>query len=407
MARIIIHHEAIKDLEALKTLCPFNALDFVNEYLEINAACKMCKLCVKKGPAGVFEWVEEAVQGIDKSLWQGIAVYVDHLEGQVHPVTLELIGKARELAAKLGQPVHAVFIGSGIQAAAGELLHYGVDQVHVYDDPALKHFRIEPYTAAFEAFIRAVQPCIVLVGGTTVGRSLAPRAAARFRTGLTADCTSLDVQPNSDLDQIRPAFGGNIMAHIFTPNHRPQFATVRYQIFSAPARAEQAAGQLVAHALTPEQLASGIEVLAVRLKEVTQGLEDAEVIVVAGRAVKKAADLAMIERLAELLKGKVAGTRPMIEAGWVDARKQIGLSGRTVKPRLIITCGVSGAIQFVAGMNNSDCIIAINRDPKATIFNVAHYGILGDIYEIVPALIQRLEAGYVELPLESLKAVCS
>ncbi len=393
MARIIIHQEAIRDREALRTLCPFNALDFVNEYLEINAACKMCRLCVKKGPAGVFEWCEEALDGVDKSLWRGVAVYVDHQEGRIHPVTLELVGKARELAAKIGQPVYAVFMGTGIGAAAQELLHYGVDQVHVYDDPALRHFRIEPYTAVLEDFIHQVKPAIVLVGGTTIGRSLAPRAAARFRTGLTADCTFLDVQPNTDLDQIRPAFGGNIMAHIFTPNHRPQFATVRYQVFSAPPRASQASGRIVARSVRPERLESGIQVLEVRRKETRAGIEDAEVIVVAGRAVKKAADLDMIDRLAELLGAKVAGTRPMIEAGWVDARKQIGLSGRTVKPKLIITCGVSGAIQFVAGMNNADCIVAINSDPKATIFNVAHIGIVGDIYEVVPALIGRLEAG--------------
>jgi len=406
MARIIIHQDAVKDVAALQALCPFNALDYVNEYLEINAACKMCKLCVKKGPEGVFEWQEDAEPGVDKSQWRGVAVYVDHLEGRIHPVTLELIGKARELAAKIQHPVHAVFMGSGIQPAAQELLHYGVDVVHVYDNPALQHFRIEPYTAVFEDFIDRVKPTIVLVGGTTIGRSLAPRTAARFRTGLTADCTSLDVQANTDLDQIRPAFGGNIMAHIFTPKHRPQFATVRYKIFSAPARSEHAEGHVETHSLPQEKLASRIEVLAVKLKEATQGIEDAEVIVVAGRAVKKAEDMAMIDRLAELLNAKVAATRPLIEAGWVDPRKQIGLSGRTVKPRLILTCGVSGAIQFVAGMNNSETIVAINTDPKATIFNVAHYGIVGDIYQVLPALIQRLEAGFEPLAdeLEAISA---
>jgi electron transfer flavoprotein alpha subunit len=404
MARIIIHQDRVTDVEALQALCPFNALDYVNEYLEINAACKMCKLCVKKGPEGVFEWCEDAEPGIDKSQWKGIAVYVDHLAGRIHPVTLELIGKAREMALKISHPVHAVFMGSGIQQAAEELLHYGVDTVHVYDDPALEHFRIEPYTAVFEDFIQQVKPTIVLVGGTTIGRSLAPRTAARFRTGLTADCTFLDVQANTDLDQIRPAFGGNIMAHIFTPNHRPQFATVRYKIFNAPARSERAEGRIERRSMAPEKLQSNIQVLEVKLKEVTQGIEDAEVIIVAGRAVKKAEDMAMIDRLAELLNAKVAATRPLIEAGWVDARKQIGLSGRTVKPRLIITCGVSGAIQFVAGMNNSDCIVAINADPKATIFNVAHYGIIGDIYEILPSLIQHLEA-ITETPEEALVAV--
>jgi electron transfer flavoprotein alpha subunit len=289
-------------------------------------------------------------------------------------------------------------MGSGVHAAAEELLHYGADQVHVYDDPALKHFRIEPYTAAFEDFISQVKPSIVLVGGTSTGRSLAPRAAARFRTGLTADCTFLDVQENTDLDQIRPAFGGNIMAHIHTPNHRPQFATVRYKIFSAAPRAAQAEGRIIARGLPAGKLESAIEVLEVRLKEAAKGLEDAEVILVAGRGVKKAADLALVERAAELLNAKVAATRPLIEAGWVDARKQIGLSGRTVKPRLIVTCGVSGAIQFVAGMKNADCIVAINSDPKATIFNVAHYGIVADLYQVLPALIRRLEAGYAVAP---------
>ena len=390
MGHIIIHQDRIKDREAIMSFCPFNALDYVNEYLEINAACKMCKLCVKKGPEGVFEWSEDETEGVDKSAWQGVAVYVDHLEGRIHPVTLELIGKARELAGKIGHEVHAVFMGSGIRHAAEELLHYGVDHVHVYDDPALKHFRIEPYTAVFEDFITAIQPSIVLVGGTTIGRSLAPRTAARFRTGLTADCTFLDVQENTDLDQIRPAFGGNIMAHIFSPHHRPQFATVRYKIFSAPERSPEATGTITDRTVAAERLTSGIEVLEVRLKEVTAGIEDAEVIIVAGRGVKKASDLAMINTLAARLNAKVAGTRPLIEAGWIDAKKQIGLSGRTVKPRLIITCGVSGAIQFVAGMNNADCIIAINSDPKATIFNVAHYGVVGDLYEVLPALIDTL-----------------
>ena len=404
MGHIIIHQDQIKDRDGILAFCPFNALDYVNEYLEINAACKMCKLCVKKGPEGVFEWCEDVAEAVDKTKWQGVAVYVDHLEGHIHPVTLELIGKAKELAGKIGHQVHAVFMGSGIQEAAEELRHYGVDQIHVYDDPALKHFRIEPYTAAFEDFISLVQPTIVLVGGTTVGRSLAPRTAARFRTGLTADCTYLDVQESTDLDQIRPAFGGNIMAHIFTPHHRPQFATVRYKIFSAPARCETPTGRILVHALTPDQLRSGIEVLEVRLKEVTAGLEDAEVIIVAGRGVKKASDLAMINQLAELLGAKVAGTRPLIEAGWVDARHQIGLSGRTVKPRLIITCGVSGAIQFVAGMNNSECIVAINTDPKATIFNVAKIGIVGDLYEVLPALIESLNQGTVVAALATVNA---
>jgi len=391
MAQIIIHQDKAKNPEELIKLCPFNAIEYVNEYLQINAACKMCKICVKKGPE-VFEFVEEEVVGIDKSLWNGIAVYVDHVDGEIHPVTFELIGKAKELAEKINHPVYAIFMGYDIKDKANEILHYGVDKVFVYDDKELKHFRIEPYTAAFEDFINEVRPTIVLVGGTTVGRSLAPRAAARFRTGLTADCTIIDVQENTDLDQIRPAFGGNIMAHIYTPNHRPQFATVRYKIFSAPERSDEAAGEIVLCQIDKDRLKSQITVLDVKNKEKVESIEDAEVIIVAGRAIKKEEDLKMIYELADQLGGQVATTRPLIEAGWADPRKQIGLSGRTVKPKLIITCGVSGAIQFVAGMNNSECIVAINKDENAPIFKVAHYALVGDIYEILPSLIDKLKS---------------
>ncbi|WP_432406437.1 electron transfer flavoprotein subunit alpha/FixB family protein [Wukongibacter sp. M2B1] len=395
MAKIVIHQEKVTNPKALIELCPFSAIEYVNDYLTINAACKMCKICVKKGPEGVFEFTHEPVHSIDKDKWKGIAVYVDHLEGDIHPVTFELIGKAKELAAKINHPVYALFMGHDIKESAKEILHYGVDEVFVYDEEELKDFRIEPYTAVFEDFINSIMPSILLVGGTTIGRSLAPRAAARFRTGLTADCTILDVQENTDLDQIRPAFGGNIMAHIHTPNHRPQFATVRYKIFSAPERSEEADGIITHCSIEKEKLTSKIEVLDIKKKEKEEGIEDAEVIIVAGRAIKKEDDLSMIYELADLLGAHVATTRPLIEAGWADPRKQIGLSGRTVKPKLIITCGVSGAIQFVAGMNNSECIIAINKDEKASIFGVAHYGIIGDVYDVIPQLIEKIKAGEI------------
>ncbi|EOD00878.1 electron transfer flavoprotein subunit alpha [Caldisalinibacter kiritimatiensis] len=397
MAKIVIHNDRVKNAEELVKLCPFGAIENNDGELEINAACKMCKICVKNGPEGVFEYIEEKKAEINKDEWKGIAVYVDHVEGDIHPVTFELIGKAKELASKINQPVYCLFMGHNIKDKAEEILHYGVDQVFVYDEEELKDFRIEPYTAVFEDFINNIKPTIILVGGTTIGRSLAPRVAARFRTGLTADCTVLDVQENTDLDQIRPAFGGNIMAHIYTPNNRPQFATVRYKIFSAPERSEEQSGKVTLCSIDKEKLASNIEVLDVKKKEKVASLEDAEVIVVAGRGVKKEEDLKMINKLADLLRAQVASTRPLIEAGWVDPRKQIGLSGRTVKPKLIITCGVSGAVQFVAGMNNSDCIIAINKDENAPIFNVAHYAVIGDIYEIVPKLIEQIKNGDLEI----------
>lgn len=392
MAKLVVHNEKIDNKSEAIKLCPFGAMDIVNDNIEINASCKMCRLCVRKGPEGAFEYVEgEKKPSVDKSLWKGVGVYVDHVEGDIHPVTFELIGKARELAAKVNQEVYCVFVGHDIEDKAEELLHYGVDKVYVYDSEKLKEFRIEPYTAAFEDFINKVKPTAILVGATTVGRSLAPRIAARFRTGLTADCTVLDIKENTDLVQIRPAFGGNIMAQIITPNSRPQLATVRYKVMLAPERSEDVNGQIIKCTIEDEKLASNIDVLEVFKKEAETGISDAEVLVVAGRGVKTEKDLAMVEELAKLLGGEVAVTRPLIESGWADAKRQVGLSGRTVRPKLIITLGVSGAVQFTAGMNKSDVIFSINKDEKAPIFQVAHYGIVGDMYEIIPQLIENIK----------------
>ena len=395
MGKLVVNNEKLTPsiIEELINICPFKAIESKDGKIDINAGCKMCKLCVKKGPAGVIEFVEEEVVQIDKSLWKGIAVYVDHVEGDIHPVTFELIGKARELAAKINHPVYAVFLGNNIKHKAMEILHYGVDEVFVYDYEELEDFTIEPYTAAMEDFINKVKPSTLLVGATTVGRSLAPRVAARFRTGLTADCTILDMKENTDLVQIRPAFGGNIMAQILNPNHRPQLATVRYKVMDAPERTVGVSGKVTLVDMSKSKLSSNINVIKVTKKVVEASISEAEIIIAAGRGVKSEKDLEMIKELADLLGAQVATTRPLIEAGWSDARNQIGLSGRTVKPKLIITCGISGAVQFAAGMNNSECIVAINNDPKASIFNVAHYGIVGDIYQIVPELIKNIKEG--------------
>jgi len=390
MPHIVIHQEKAADPQALTGLCPFGAIEAVDGKLSINSACRMCRNCIKRGN-GVFELAEESAPGVDKSAWRGVAVIAEVEEGAIHPVTFELIGKAKELAAKVKQPVFALLIGSGVSPLAPRLAEYGADEIRVYDQEVFRYFRIEPFTAAAEDFIRKVRPSAILVGGTPAGRSLAPRLAARFRTGLTADCTKLDMSETTDLDQIRPAYGGNIMAHINTPRHRPQFATVRYKIFPIPPKTPNPGARIVREELPQEKCVSGIEVLQAELKERVRGIEDAEVIVAAGRGVRKPEDLAMLQELADLLDGRLAGTRAVVEAGWIDGRCQIGLSGRTVKPKLIITCGVSGAIQFVAGMNGSEKIVAINTDPEAPIFNIAHIGICGDLYKIVPDLIEKIK----------------
>ncbi|MBP9921203.1 MAG: electron transfer flavoprotein subunit alpha [Proteiniclasticum sp.] len=393
MKKLIVHDHLVtkENLIELVSICPFHALEEKDGKLSINEGCKMCSICVKRGPQGVMEMVEtEEESAIDKSQWQGIAVYVDHVDGKIHPVTLELLGKAKELAEKVKFPVIALFIGSGIKNQAEELLHYGADKVYVYDHKELQYFRIEPYAKAFEAFIHEVKPSSILVGATTIGRSLAPRIAARFKTGLTADCTVLEIKENSDLVQIRPAFGGNIMAQIKTPNTRPQLATVRYKVMNAIERMEEVTGEVLVRTLPEKDLVSRIEVLEVREKESEISISDAETIIAVGRGLKSEKDMALVKELAELLGAQIAGTRPLVESGWIEAKRQVGLSGRTVKPKLMITLGISGSVQFAAGMNGSEHIFAINNDENASIFNVAHYGIVGDLYEVLPQLIENV-----------------
>ncbi len=394
MAKLVINYDKLTrdNIKQLVDICPFNAIEDKGDKIDINAGCKLCKMCVKKGPKGLIKFVEGESNKIDKGLWKGVAIYVDHVEGKIHPVTLELIGKAKELAKKINQPVYALFIGHNIEKKAEELLHYGVDKVFVYDYEELNDFTIEPYTAAFEDFINLTKPTAILVGATTIGRSLAPRVAARFRTGLTADCTILDMKKNTDLIQIRPAFGGNIMAQIINPNARPQMATVRYKVMDEAKRQSEISGKILMCKIDKDKLKSNIKVLKVTKKQIESSISDAEVIIATGRGIKSQKDMDMVQELAELLDASVAGTRPLIEAGWIDAKCQIGLSGRTVKPKLIIVLGISGAVQFTAGMNNSDYIFAINKDEKAPIFKACNYGIVGDIYDIVPKIITKLKA---------------
>ena len=392
MGKLVVNKEKItpESAAALIKLCPFGAISYTNGSLDISSACKMCKMCVKKGE-GAISFVEDVKPGIDKSKWNGVCVYVDHHEGNIHRVTYELIGKARELASVIGHEVYALMIGSGIESAAEKLLHYGVDKVFVYDDPALLDFRVEPYTAAFYDFVEKVKPSSILVGATNLGRQLAPRIAARCKAGLTADCTVLEMKENTDLVQIRPAFGGNIMAQIISPDTRPQFCTVRYKVFSEPKATAEAHGEIVKMSTSAEMLVSAIDILSAEEKPKDVDISEADVIVAIGRGAQSDAMRQMAEELADLLGGMVACTRPLVEANIFDAKRQIGLSGRTVKPKFIICLGISGAVQFAAGMKSSDTIVAINTDKSASIFDVADYAIVGDVQEILPTLIAKIK----------------
>ena len=394
---LIVHLDRIDagTARALVEICPFGAIEAHNGAVTIGAGCKMCRLCVRKGPPGAVTYEEDAVPAVDRGAWAGVAVFTEQRGGRIHPVSLELAGKARALAEVTGQAVLAVLIGFGVREAAQELLCCGVDRVYCYDDAAFADFRVSPYAGAFADFIGKIKPSSVLVGATSLGRSLAPKVAARVHSGLTADCTMLEMKPNTDLVQIRPAFGGNIMAQIVSPNARPQFCTVRQKIFPLPERREPS-GEIIEMPVSDAMRMSDTEILQITPKPKQVDIAEASAIVACGRGVRSKDDLSMCRELAELLDAQLACTRPLVECGWMEPTRQIGLSGRTVKPKLIVTVGVSGSVQFAAGMRTSDMIVAVNSDRNAPIFDIAHYGFVGDLYRLLPGLIGRIRAARKE-----------
>lgn len=366
--------------------CPFGALAIEGDGITVGDGCRMCGICVRSCPEHAIRF-EQRANTFDKKVWKDFLIFVEQERGDIHPVAYELIGEARKMAAKVGYKVNCIIVGGkGTLENAGKLLNYGVNKVFVYEHEALEGFRADCYTDVVADCIASVKPSSVLVGATALGRSLAPRLSTRFHTGLTADCTTLDIKTNTDMVQIRPAFGGNIMAQIAITRSRPQFATVRYRVMDRAARLEKPEGEIIICPVSEDMVKSRIEILSSEVIDRQKSLEEEEILVVAGRGVRSAKDVEMCRALADALGGQLAFTRPMVENGFGDTAHQIGLSGRTVRPKLIITCGVSGAIQFTSCMTGSECIVAINNDPEAQIFKVAHYCIVDNLYEVVPRL---------------------
>lgn len=366
--------------------CPFEALTIEGSGIAVNEKCRACGLCVRNCPEKAIRF-EQKAKAFDKSKWKDFLIYVEQERGDIHPVVYELIGEARKMAAKVDYQVKCVIVGGmGTAENAGKLLAYGVDKVFVYEHPEFEGFKADCYADAVADCIAAQKPSSVLIGATALGRSLAPRLSTRFHTGLTADCTTLDIKENSDMIQIRPAFGGNIMAQIAITRSRPQFATVRYRVMDKAQKVKNPMGEVVICEVNDKMAESGIRILESKVIDKVKSLEEEDILVVAGRGVRNEKDVEMCRELAEALGGQLAFTRPMVENGFGDTAHQIGLSGRTVRPKLIITCGVSGAIQFTSCMAGSECIVAINNDPEAQIFKVAHYCIADDLYTVVPRL---------------------
>ena len=315
--------------------------------------------------------------------YKGLMVFAEQREGKIHPVSYELLGKGTEIAKHLGIEVSAVLLGSDMGAEVNELFYYGAQTVYYFDNPVLRDFDLLNYKHNIARLVNEVKPETLLVGATHLGRSLAPRIAAAIGTGLTADCTSLEVGDEGNLVQIRPAFSGNIFAHIRTTT-RPQMATVRYKVMQKLPRDPKRTGEVI------RKDADIVDsVLKIVEKQGTGGVNiaEADVVVCGGRGVKGAGDFSLIQELADALGGVVGCTRPVVDDGWMGKEHQVGFSGNTVKPKLYVAVGVSGSPQHLAGMRDSDVILAINADPSAPIFKLADYGIVGDLYEVVPKLV--------------------
>lgn len=393
---LLIDREKCIGCGACAAQCPFGALSLDAEgKAQANEACTACGSCTEACPVGALkiEAAEKKSAGIDPAEWRGMWVYAEQREGALHGVSFELLGEGRVLAEKLGVPLTAVLLGSGVEALAAPLFEHGADRVILADHPALAAYTAEAYAEALSALVRKYKPEALLAGATTIGRGFVPRVAIEVRTGLTADCTGLDIDPATRrLLQTRPAFGGNIMACIECPDHRPQMATVRPKVFKAAPAQPGRTGELVRETLD-------LKTPAVRVLETVHAMEneknvaDAEIIVTGGRGLGKPENFALLRELADALGGAAIGaSRAAVDAGWISAFHQVGQTGKTVRPKVYIACGVSGQIQHLVGMNSSDTIIAINKDPDAPIFGVADIGIVGDLFQVVPEIIRALKA---------------
>jgi len=374
--------------------CPYGAIAMADNLAVIDDdKCTLCGACVASCGFEAILLRKDRVEKADLTDFKGVWVFAEQKAGQVQSVSYELLGEGRKLADALGVELAAVILGKDVEQACQDLVKRGADRVYAVADPSLENFHDEPYAAVMADLIKEHKPEIVLGGASTIGRALIPRVAIKARTGLTADCTGLAIdEERRILLQTRPAFGGNIMATIICPNHRPQMATVRHKVMKEAEPDPQRTGEVVRKAYPKAMLASRTSVQKV-VEEVsaTVKLTEADIIVSGGRGLKVPENFKLVEELAKVLGGAVGASRAAVDAGWIPYSHQVGQTGKTVAPKLYIACGISGAIQHLVGMQSSDCIIAVNKDQEAPIFKVASYGIVGDLFEVVPALTKKLQ----------------
>ena len=374
--------------------CPFGAIEVSGGKAKVFESCTDCGACVDQCPEGAL-FIGVRVAGAARVQdYRNVWVFAEQRDGALTKVAYQLMGKARQLADTLGAQAEAVLLGNNVEGLAQELIAYGADTVFLAEHPLLERYRTDAYAKVISDLIKEKKPEIVLYGATTVGRDLAPRISQRIYTGLTADCTGLDIDEGERLLlQTRPAFGGNIMATIACPHHRPQMSTVRPGVMQAiqPDRNRQGTIERVAVSLGDDDL--NVKILQV-VKEARRrvNLEDAKIIVSGGRGLGGPEGFKVVEQLAEALGGEVGSSRAAVDSGWIEHDHQVGQTGKTVRPEMYVACGISGAIQHQAGMKESKFIVAINKDPGAPIFQIADVGIVGDLYKVIPELIKQLKA---------------
>ena len=374
--------------------CSFGAIEVIDKKAKIDLdKCTLCGACVDACKLGAIELKKPEKEAEVSDDSKGVWVFAEQKKGEIQSIAFELLGKARELADKLDTEVSAVLLGKNVEGKAEELIFRGADKVYLVEDEKLEDFQDEPYTKVLVKLIQKYKPQILLSGATSIGRSLISRVAIRTRADLTADCTGLDIDPEKKiLLQTRPAFGGNIMATIITPNHRPQMATVRHKVMKEAEPDNKRKGEIIRESFDAEVLSARTKLLDI-IEDVTSAvnLTEADIIVSGGRGIKEAKNFTLIEELANVLGAAVGASRATVDADWIPYSHQVGQTGRTVCPKIYIACGISGQIQHLVGMQSSKIIIAINNDPYAPIFDVATYGVVGDLFEVVPALIAKFK----------------
>ncbi len=376
--------------------CPFTSITMEEKKAVIGSGCTGCGQCVEACPFGAIEKSGDGKEAADLSAYRGVWVFAEQREGKLMQVAVELLGEGRKLAEEVGCELCAVLCGSGVEDLSRELFEYGADKVYYADAPELAQYTTDAYTKAIYEAITTYKPEIVLLGATHIGRDLGPCLAVRCNTGLTADCTRLEInRETKGIMQTRPAFGGNLMATIVCPNHRPQMSTVRPGVMEKAKRQEGRSGELVKLSVSfgENDIRTKVVEVVKSVKEMVS-LTDADIIVSGGMGLGKPEGFELLKKLADRLGGTIAASRAAVDEGWIDHAYQVGQTGTTVKPKIYFACGISGAIQHAAGMQNSGLIVAVNTNENAPIFDIADIGIVGDLYKVIPAVLEELEKLY-------------